>query len=150
MGELGLPSCLHSLSPALCRSPELLENTMCWSLIRSQGSASWGTLSWKKTQQEQEPGGLCWWDVNSSRLFITNPGNGLGNVLQREGVSWGCLCSSRASWNPLKHSDLWRAQPLLCDVLDEFGRCDGGGGGCVYHQRGMSEGLCGTFRLEPV
>lgn len=45
--------------PALCRSPELLENTMCWSLIRSQGtsSASWGTLSWRK-QQEQEAWGL--------------------------------------------------------------------------------------------
>lgn len=59
MGELDLPSCLHSLSQALCRSPELLENTMCWSLIRSQGtgSASWGTLSWKK-QQEQEAWGV--------------------------------------------------------------------------------------------
>lgn len=43
------------------------------------------------------PGGLCQWDVNNLRLFITNSvgleENDLGNGLQREGVSWGCLCN---------------------------------------------------------
>lgn len=38
------------------------------------------------------------------------------------------FATKEASWNPLKHSYLWSVQPFLCDVLDEFGRCDGGGG----------------------
>lgn len=43
------------------------------------------------------PRGLCLWDVSNFRLFTTSSvgleENDLGNGLQREGVSWGCLCN---------------------------------------------------------
>lgn len=93
--------------------------------------------------------------MNNSRLFITNSvgleENDLGNGLRREGKGFlgVAFATKESSWNPLKYSYLWSVQPFLCDVFDEFGRHDGGGGD-VYHQRGMSEGLCGTFRLKPV
>lgn len=37
-------------------------------------------------------------------------------------------------------------------LMNLAGVMEGGGGRGenVYHQRGMSEGLCGTFRLKPV
>lgn len=61
MGELDLPSCLHSLSQNVFQlfagALNCWKTRMCWSLIRSQGSASWGTLSWKK-QEEQEARGV--------------------------------------------------------------------------------------------
>lgn len=46
------------------------------------------------------------------------------------------FAAKEAPWNPLEHSYLWSVQLFLCDVLYEFGRCDGGGGGGVFIIKG--------------
>lgn len=82
------PACTAS-PPALCRSPELLENVL--ELDQIPGLCFVGKVILEKTAGAGGPGGLCQWDVNSSRPFITAwaglAGKGLGMVQGCLGVA---------------------------------------------------------------
>lgn len=68
---------------------------------------------------------------------------------RRKGVSWGCLCNEGGFVESLKA--FISAVCSLSSVMFLMNLAGVmGGGENVYHQRGMSEGLCGTFRLKPV